>query len=113
MAIAIAERRHLVRLQNPGLAVPDGDGGYTQTWTDLNPPTVKVQIRPASARDLERVASGTVLSTATHVVTGPYHPDVTTQTRVVFGDRTFNVIGVSNIDERNIEMVLTCVEVVR
>lgn len=113
MPIAIAERRHLVRLQNPGVAVPDGDGGYTQTWNDLAPANVYVQIRPASARDLERVASGTVLSTATHVVTGPYHPDVTTQTRVVFADRTFNVTGVSSPDERQIEMVLVCVEVVR
>jgi SPP1 family predicted phage head-tail adaptor len=113
MPIPIAARRHLVRLQNPGTPVSDGDGGFTQAWTDLAPPSVYVQIAPASAKDLERIASGTVLTTATHVVTGPFHPDVTTKTRVVFGDRTFSVTGVSSPEERQIEMVLVCVEVVR
>lgn len=113
MPIPIAQRRHLVLLQNPGPSVPDGEGGYTQTWTDLIPPTLYVQIVAATARDLERVAAGTVLSTATHIVTGPYHPDVTTQTRILFADRIFNVTGVSDPEERQIEMVLVCVEVVQ
>lgn len=102
--------RHYVRLENPGAAVPDGEGGFTQTFTRLA--DVWAQIMPATARDLERVTAGTALSTATHVVTIRYRVGVTTQTRVIFGARIFQVTGVSNPEERNIELVLVCVEVV-
>jgi SPP1 family predicted phage head-tail adaptor len=112
MAIPIGQRRHLVTFQNPGPAVPDGDGGFAQTWTDLVPASGWVAIVPATAKDLERVTADTVLAAASHILTGPYHPQVTTQTRVTFGTRTFSVTGVSNREERNIEMVLVCTEVV-
>ena len=104
--------RHRVLFQTPGPAVPDGDGGYLQTWSDLVPATWQVSIEPATARDLERVAAGTVLSTATHVVTGRYHAGVTTKTRMIFGGRTFAITGVANVEERGITMELVAVEVV-
>lgn len=104
--------RHYVRLENPGAAVPDGDGGFTQAWTALEPPMVWASIRPASARDLERSIAGTVQSTATHLVGMRYHAGVTTKTRVVFGTRIFHVQGVHNIEERNVELVLAVEEVV-
>lgn len=106
------ERRHLVTLANPGTPVPDGDGGYTQTMTPLSPAEWWVRIQPAAARDLERLAAGTVLSTASHIVTGSYHSGITTQTVITFGARTFNVVGVMNPEERNIETICICVEVV-
>lgn len=109
---SIAERPHQVTVQNPGPGVPDGDGGFTQTWTDLTPRMWSCKIAPATAVDLEHVAAGTVLSKATHLVTGPYRSDVTTQARVLFNGRSFSVTGVSNPDERNVELVLVCVEVV-
>lgn len=99
-------------LQNPGAAVPDGDGGYTQVFANLDPPQMWAEIKPATARDLERVAAGTVLSTATHLITMRYHAGVTTQTRVLFDDRIFNVTGVANPEERNVELILTAVEIV-
>lgn len=109
--VAIADRPHRVTLQNPGPAVPDGDG-YTQSWTDLTPPALSVKIAPATQRDLERVIAGTVMSQATHIVTGPFHPQVTTKTRIIFSGRTFNVVGVADPEEGGVEMVLVCVEVV-
>lgn len=108
----IGQRRHFVSLQNPGAAVPDGDGGYTQAWTALDPAEMYVSIVPATAKDLERVTAGTVLSMASHVVTGPYHSGVTTKTRITFGTRTLNVLGVMNPEERNIETVMLAAEVV-
>lgn len=106
----IGSYRHRVTFQNPGAAVPDGDGGYTQTWTDLAEWYVSIQ--PASARDLERVAAGTVIATATHIIRGRYLAGVSTQTRMVFNGRTFEITGVSNLEERNILMELVAVEVV-
>lgn len=109
----IGALRHRVELQNPGAAVPDGDGGFTQTWSALSPSPVWVSITPASARELERLAAGTVLSTASHIVRGRFHPGVSTKTRIVFGTRLFSVTGVANTEEKNEEMILTAVEVVQ
>lgn len=108
------QRRHLVTLQNPsGPPVSDGDGGFTHEYVDLDPPTRYAEIKPATVRDLERVAAGTVLATATQIMTMDYHAGITTQTRVLFNARQFSVVGVSNPEERNIDSVLQCVEVVQ
>jgi SPP1 family predicted phage head-tail adaptor len=105
-----AGRPHRMWFQNPGPAVPDNDGGYTQSWTDLAPPALFVSIVNATAAALERIAGGTVIATATHIVTGPYHPQVTTQTRAVFDGRTFQVGNVIDREQRHQEMVLVCTE---
>lgn len=110
MTTSVGDRPHQVRLQNPGPAVPDGDGGFTQVWLDLVPATWSVKIAPATAADLERVTAGTVLATATHLVTGPYHPQISTATRIVFGTRVFSVTGVSDPEERHSETICVCVE---
>lgn len=109
---SIADRPHRVTLQNPGPNVPNGDGGYTNSWFDLVPPAISVEIKPATADDLERVAAGTVISKATSLITGPFHPQVTTKTRLLFNGREFHVTGDQNIEERGGEMVLVCVEIV-
>lgn len=103
------ERRHLVTLQNP-TAVTDNAGGYTEQWLDCIPPRLAAQITSATARNLERATANTVITQATHIVTIPYHAEVTTQTRIVFGSRVFAVTGVTNPEERNIELNLACVE---
>jgi len=54
----IGDFRHVVVFQDPGPAIPDGAGGYTQSWADIAPGTWKVSIRPATVADVERVAAG-------------------------------------------------------
>jgi head-tail adaptor len=103
-------RIHPVTFQNPGPAQPDGDGGWMQTWADCVPPTLQMAIVAASQTLLERESAGTVIATATHVMTGPYHPQVTTQTRAVFEGRTFEVGHAIDREERHVEMVLVCTE---
>ena len=109
---AVADRPHRVTFQNPGPAVPDGDGGFTNSWTDLVPPALSVKIAPATAKDLERVHGGTTISTNTYVVDAPYHAQITTKTRMLFNGRQFSVTGVGDPEERHVELVLLCVEVV-
>jgi head-tail adaptor len=106
-----------VSLDAPGPPVSDGDGGFTQTYAPLTPPALWGEIKPATVRDIEQLASGTVLSAATLLVFVPFHPDVTTQTRVTWTDNakrshTANVVGLVNVDERCRELVLGVVEVV-
>lgn len=105
-------RVHRVTLQNPGPFSADADGNPIATWTDLSPAAWQVSIEPATERSLERITAGTVLAQASHIVSGPYRYDITTQTRVLFNGRILNVIGVSNPDERNIETIALCSEIV-
>lgn len=105
-------RPHRVILQNPGPPILDDEGGSTRTYVDLQPPAISVEIKAATAAALERVTSGTVLSIATHIISGPFHPQATTETRVLFNGRIFGVSGVTNVEERGIEMVLVCTETV-
>jgi len=99
-----------VQLQNPGPAMPDGDGGFTHAYVDLDPAHLFLKLSPATAKDLERLAAGTVLSTATHIVKGPFHPQVTTETRLIYRGRVFHVTGGGSPDERRVEMELVAVE---
>jgi hypothetical protein len=107
------ERRHLVTLQGPtGPAVPDGEGNWSAAPAPLTPPTWQVSILAASARELGRLAAGTTITTATHIVEGVYRPDITTETQIVFRGRTFYVNRVENPDERNIRTIAICTEMV-
>jgi head-tail adaptor len=110
---AIGTHRHKVLVQNPtGAPVPDGDGGYTQGFLNAVPATWYCSIVPATSRDLERVAVGTIIATASHVLIGRYHPSITVNTRLVFEGRVFQVTGVSNPEERRIETIAICVELI-
>ena len=112
-AQAAGERRHLVRLEFIGPPVSDGDGGFTNRPRGLCPSEVFASIEPATARVLERLAAGTVISNASHIVTLPYHPGVTTKTQIKFGDRTMQVTGVANPEERGLVTVCICTEIVQ
>jgi head-tail adaptor len=101
----------LVTLDQPGDPVPDGLGGYTEGYTPLVPATWYCASQAATARDLERQIAGTVQATATHLVRGAYHPGITTETRLQFEGRTFEVQSVQNVDERDVESVLVCAEI--
>jgi SPP1 family predicted phage head-tail adaptor len=104
--------RHRVAVEAPGTPVPDPDGGYTEGWEPLDPPDWDCAITRATAADLERLSAGTVLSQATHVVKGNYHAGITTETRLTFDGRVFNVLSVVDRDERHEETDLVCGEVV-
>jgi head-tail adaptor len=111
----IADRQKRVALFTPGAPVPDGDGGYTQAETPLDPPALFAHVRAASARDLERLAGSTTLPTATHLVSLPFHAGVTTETVLKMENhprapRVLKVVFISNPDERSADLELICAE---
>ena len=108
----IGDYVHRVTFQNPAPATPDGDGSYTETWVDCTPAAWKVSITPATQADLERVAAGTVISTATHLVRGYFHPQVTTQSRMTLGAHVFAITGKVDLELRGVEMLCGAVEIV-
>lgn len=118
------DRWHLLTLDAP-TATADGEGGYTQGWTRLTPPTMWAAIVPATARQLqfEVAVASTVAATGTHIVTMRFHAGITTQTRLTkgprnadgslaSGSREFHVLGVQG-DAKEIETLLFCAEQVR
>ena len=109
----IGDYRHVVVFQDPGAPVPDGAGGYTQTWADLPPGTWKVSVRPAAVADLERVAAGTVVTQGSSIVRGHYHPGVSTKTRMLYNGSTWSITGARYLDTIPPSMELAVVEQVR
>jgi len=106
----IGDYKHLVTFQDP-VDVPDGVGGYTQTWHDLTPPTWKVQVAPVAAVDQERSAGGAAVMTAVLVtVRGHYHPGVSTRTRMLHNGKTYAITAATFVDTRPPRMELTAVE---
>jgi SPP1 family predicted phage head-tail adaptor len=101
---AIGAFRHCVTLDTAGDPQRDAAGGYSEPPVPLTPATWYCAIQAASARDLERVAVGEISATATHILRGRYHPQLTNAARVHFGDRTFAVESVHDRDERRIEI---------
>lgn len=99
--------------QGPPRASSPSNGGYGYSPTPLTPSHVYAEIKTATERDLERLAAGTSIATATHVVTMPFHPGVNIKTLIDFQGRTFRVTGVATRDEgRQRETVAVCAEVV-
>lgn len=105
-ANSIGRDRERVTFEGPGEPVPDGEGGWTETWTPLDPPTWYVSVRPATAADTEKLVAGTIITHASHVVHGRYHPGVTTRARMICQGRVYQVASVVNDELRGREMVL-------
>lgn len=113
MRTSVHERRCRVTWQNPGPPVPNNEGGFSQSWTDCAPPSTFCEIKAPSLQTLERVRAGSPTSLATHEITGPYHPQITTKSRGIYNGRFFSVTGVDNVDEANVTTVAVCVEIVQ
>jgi head-tail adaptor len=78
--------KFLARVQTPGPPTPDGEGGFTESWVDVDPPTWWCAIENAAARNLERVVAKTIEASATHMLRGDYHPAITTVCRILVPD---------------------------
>lgn len=108
--IAAGRCDKLVTLENPGAAIPDGAGGFTETWAPLSPPTMWVHLDALTSGDMERMTSDTIVAMGTHVVSLQYHPQVTVQTRIRYEARTFQVVGLRDPDEAHRELILVAAE---
>lgn len=82
---------------------PPGWGLVKEAWA---------RIRPMGSN--ERMAAYQMQSGQTHVVETGYHPTLTAATgtwRIVFGTRTFNIVGLPrNRDEANELLIFDCSE---
>jgi len=108
----MGRRDHEVEIRHPsGPPVADGDGEYVTPYDEVHARAFAA-IEPATAQRLERFALAGVIAAATHLVTLPWIAGVTSKTRVLFEGRRLDVLGYSNTEERDIELVLICQEIV-
>jgi SPP1 family predicted phage head-tail adaptor len=74
---------------------------FAVVWADLSPITGK-----------EYLGFKQINSETTTKITTRYLAGVTTEMRVVFGDRTYEIDSIINPEEKNISLILMCREVV-
>jgi len=112
MPIPIGRRSYVrVIVQHRPTPPPDGDGGYTEDWTDGVPPDWYVAIDAPGAVATERVQGDTVVTQPTMSVTGPYRADIKTTSRLVTSDgRYLSIASVTPTDGRPFELVCACME---
>ena len=103
---------HLVDVAKAGPTPDDPEGGYAETWIPLDPPQWYCSIAAASARDLERVSGGLTTTTATYLIRGRYHPQLTAACRITFQARGFEVVSVQNDNEQRDLMTVIATEVI-
>ena len=98
--------RHRVTIQQ-ATNIDNGAGDVVvSAWADVA--TVWAEVRPTSAR--ERLAQQQVTQEVTHLVSMRWTPAIAKDRRLKFGTRIFNIGGIINVDERNIELRLLCSE---
>lgn len=81
--------------------MPDDADGY---WEPLTPDGCWCAIEPTAPG----VADDRSIH---HLVTMRYHPEVTVDTRILYGDRRLFVQGIQNVNEAGAELRLYCIEV--
>jgi len=88
-----------------------GEGGdFQPDWTSSPGVGVAVHGCWRQATQRESVMDGGKYSGASGVWEVPWVPNITTEHRVEFGARLYRIVGIENLDERNRELHLYCVE---
>lgn len=100
------ERRHKIifqKLEN----IQNGYGEPTGIWNDIL--TTRVAIYPLSGKEF--YAAETINSEVTHKINMRYMRGITSDMRIKFNDRYFELISPPiNFQERNVELQLLCKE---
>lgn len=98
-------RDKLVSVQRRGTA-QDSAGQVIETWTEVS--TEWASIEPVSSREF--FAASGERAEVTHKIGIHYGVTVLPRDQIVYGDRTFDVKGSMNVEERNRELLLMCSE---
>jgi SPP1 family predicted phage head-tail adaptor len=99
---------HRIQLQT-ATAAPDGEGGFDTLWTTAS--IVWASISPIVAiKQAEYKSMGV---TATHRIKVRGGVSVGEKQRILYGSRVFEILTIENIQENNVELVITCSEKLR
>jgi SPP1 family predicted phage head-tail adaptor len=106
--VLVSHMRHRITLQQPQL-LPEEGGSFAIVWHDLA--TVWAGFTPIESRSYttESVFAEQVVFHGRHQVILRYRNDVTTEMRIAFSGRYFNIRSIVNVGERG-EMLRLLVE---
>ena len=105
MANSIGKMRYRVKVEN-STNTRDAGGGISQSFSPVT--YIYANIKPTNANSTYR--QGMVQEKVTHEVTIRYMNNISTNSRVTYGTRNFNVKGIVNVDERDRFLKLLCEE---
>lgn len=103
--VCVGEMKHRITIETPTRST-DGIGGFTSTWATFA--SAWASITPVAAR--EDFHASRLEHRVTHKIMIRYVASVTSNMRVVFGSRTFQIKGIKNLEERNRFLELKCEE---
>lgn len=86
----------------------DADGYKTESWATYL--SAMAAVRTTGSREVYYAQKSNAETEAVFII--GYKSGVTTVMRIVYGTRTFEIIGTNNIDEANIELHVSAKEVV-
>jgi hypothetical protein len=83
----------------------------------LTPPTWRASIQKASVRSAEARFAATVIAHATHILSGRYHPGISTRTVLTWTDRfkrvhTANVLDLDDDEGAGVMLTVLASEIV-
>lgn len=100
----IGKLRHRVTFQYL-TRTNDGQGGFSSAWNNLaSLPTVWAEVTPSNTK--ERFFSETLQYQRSHKVVIRYRDDLTTEMRMIFDERIFQIKSIKRLDERRFFLVL-------
>ena len=85
----------------------DGLGGYSETWSDLK--TLWAEIKPIS--NTSNFETSQIEEKIIYTITIRYYSPLTTQCRIKYGNRVFNIVCIKNPLENNQTMEITSEEI--
>ena len=94
MTIGNLRKRVTFQAETP---TTDNVGGYTLAWTNVM--TVWAEIKPSSGN--KYFVAGHLEGHITHHVTMRYQTGITTDMRMTYNNRAFNIRAILNTDESN------------
>jgi len=104
--VNIGRLRHKIHIQTLSSTDVDG-GGQSQTWSTTFSPFARVE----NVYGNERLRGMQVTPGATHIITMRYDSRITEDKRILFGSRTFDIVFIDNVEERNHKLILDCKEI--
>jgi hypothetical protein len=116
VTLILGDLRQVGTLTDPGPAIPDGDGGFTQARVPLSPSTWRFAIQRASVGMSEKLFGQTVVAHASYIMNGRYHAGIGMQTQVTWTDRgglvhTANVVDIVDTEGVGVETILLVTEI--
>ena len=99
------KRAHYIIIQQVSESA-DARGEMTQTWSEYA--NAWAEIKPVRGREYFQAHAENVAADTRIIL--PYLPGITSKMRVKFKSRIYDIETVINIDERNRELNLMCVE---